>query len=134
MALLHARTADVCKMITVVEQAKRVLREEGRAYYQYNQLFELPAKTPSPRVKNSNKSVIEETILEKSGDGGGNNSSGSDEDHAFEPVQSRLQIALLPPPPSKAVKSLRVFLSTMPIPELQLLNDVTVQFSEEKTT
>src|SRR6478735_7828613 len=42
VALLYARTDDVCKLITVVEKCKRVVIEEGRAYYQYNQLFDQP--------------------------------------------------------------------------------------------
>ncbi|CAF3445690.1 unnamed protein product [Fusarium graminearum] len=117
IALLYARTADVCKLITVVEKCKQVLSEEGKQHYQYNQLFDQPEK---PRRKD----IVEETILEKGtmdeeGDG-----SGSDD---FEVMHSRFEDAVLPRPSQRIIKSMRVFLSIIPIPELKLKKGVTVQ-------
>ena len=108
VALLYARTDDVCKLITVVEKCKRVLSEEGKPYYQYNQLFDQPEK---PRRKD----IVEETILE---DGAMNNGDDSD---------SRFEDAVLPRPSPRTIKSMRVFISITPIPELKLKKSVTVQ-------
>ncbi|QPC77373.1 hypothetical protein HYE68_008125 [Fusarium pseudograminearum] len=124
IALLYARTADVCKLITVVEKCKQVLSEEGKQYYQYNQLFDQPEK---PRRKD----IVEETILEKGtmdeeGDG-----SGSED---FEVMHSRFEDAVLPRPSQRIIKSMRVFLSIVPIPELKLKKGVTVQSGTAKQT
>jgi len=116
VALLYARTDDVCKLITVVEKCKRVLSEEGKPYYQYNQLFNQPER---PRRKD----IVEETILE---DGAMDNGDDSDSDE-FEVMHSRFEDAVLPRPSPRTTKSMRVFLSTTPIPELKLKKGVTVQ-------
>ena len=116
VALLYARTADVCKLITVVEQCKRVLGEEGKAWYQYNQLFDQPEAEKK-------KHVVEETVLENEED------DGSDSDD-FEVMHSRFEEAVLPPPTTRTVKSMRVFLSLAPIPELRVMKDVTAQTCE----
>lgn len=118
VALLYARTADVCKLITVVEQCKRLLVEEGKAWYQYNQLFDQP-EAPKKR------DLVEETVLEKEGEGG-----GSDSDD-FEVMHSRFEDAVLPPPTTQSVKSMRVFLSTTPILELRSKRNVTTQSSDQ---
>ncbi|KAK7424407.1 hypothetical protein QQZ08_008666 [Neonectria magnoliae] len=122
VALLYARTADVCKLITVVEQCKRVLRDEGKTWYQYNQLFELPDE---PRKRE----VVEETRLGNGPDEGEDEDDDSDD---FEVMQSRFEDAVLPPPSSNSVKSMRVFLSIAPVPELKSKKGVTVQSKESK--
>lgn len=116
VALLYARTAEVCKLITVVEQGKRVLVEEGKSWYQYNQLFDQPEGEKK-------KGVVEETVLEREGD------DGSDSDE-FEVMHSRFEEAVLPQPTTRSVKSMRVFLSLAPIPELKAMKDTTIQSSE----
>lgn len=121
LVLLHARTADVGKMITVVEQCKRVLAEEGKSWYQFNQLFDLPEQP-------ARKEVVEETTLETSDNGEDTDSS----DH-FETMNNRFAEALLPPPTHRSTKSLRIFLSTNAIPELRSKTDITLQSSETKT-
>ncbi|KAM0344604.1 hypothetical protein ACHAPU_007378 [Fusarium lateritium] len=120
VALLHARTADVCKLITVVEKCKRVLSEEGKTYYQYNQLFDQPE---NPKKKD----IVEETILER----GSREEDDSDGDD-FEVMHSRFEDAVLPRPSPRSVKSLRVFLSITPIHELKSKNGVTVQSGATK--
>lgn len=117
VALLHARTADVCKLISVVEQAKRVLREERGAWVQYNQLFELP------REAAETKGVVEETVLEQDAE--------DDDGDDFEVMESRFEKAVLPPVSTRAVKSMRVFLSIAAVPELKAKPGVTVQSSDE---
>ncbi|KAM0221043.1 hypothetical protein ACHAQD_005799 [Fusarium lateritium] len=120
VALLYARTADVCKLITVVEKCKRVLSEEGKAYYQYNQLFDQPER---PKKKD----IVEETIIEK----GVEEDNDPDSDD-FEVMHSRFEDAVLPRPSSRAVKSMRVFLSIAPIQELKSRDGVTVQSGTPK--
>ncbi|KAH7148761.1 hypothetical protein EDB81DRAFT_856398 [Dactylonectria macrodidyma] len=113
VALLYARTADVCKLITVVEQCKRILVEEGSAWHQYNQLFELPEQ---PKKRD----VVEETML-------GQGVEEDDDSDDFEVMHSRFEDAVLPQPSTRAVKSMRVFLSVAPVPELKSKQDVTSQ-------
>ncbi|KAM0557144.1 hypothetical protein ACHAPJ_005407 [Fusarium lateritium] len=120
VVLLHARTADVCKLITVVEKCKRILNEDGKACYQYNQLFDLPEKA-------KRKDIVEETILEK----GVEDDDDSDSDD-FEVMHSRFEDAVLPRPSTRSVKSMRVFLSIAPIQELKSKQGVTVQSSMGK--
>ncbi|RGP74400.1 hypothetical protein FSPOR_1409 [Fusarium sporotrichioides] len=124
IALLYARTADVCKLITVVEKCKQVLSEEGKQYYQYNQLFDQPEKP-------KRKDIVEETILEKGAMDGEDNDSGSDD---FEVMHSRFEDAVLPRLSQRTIKSMRVFLSIVPVPELKLKKGVTVQPGTAKRT
>ncbi|KAL6921751.1 hypothetical protein ACHAPO_006956 [Fusarium lateritium] len=124
IALLYARTADVCKLITVVEKCKRVLSEEGKQCYQYNQLFDQPEKA-------KRKDIVEETILEKGTMDEEDDDSGSDD---FEVMHSRFEDAVLPCPSQRTIKSMRVFLSVVPIPELKLKKGVTVQSGTAKQT
>ncbi|KAF4970801.1 hypothetical protein FSARC_2236 [Fusarium sarcochroum] len=121
VVLLYARTADVCKLITVVEKCKRILSEDGKTCYQYNQLFDLPEKP-------KNKDIVEETILEKGAEDDDDDSDSDD----FEVMHSRFEDAVLPRPSTRSVKSVRVFLSIAPIQELKSKQGVTVQSSMGK--
>lgn len=116
LVLLHARTSEVCKMITVVEQCKRIFGKQGKSWYQYNQLFDLPADP-----KNADR--IEETVLEKDLD-----DSDSDD---FEVMESRFEKAIRPQPQARIIKSLRIFLSLGPVAELRAKPNVTIQSREE---
>ena len=119
--LLHARTAaEACKLITVVENCKRALSADGKAWYQYNQLFDLPPDTSKRKGV-----AAEEATAEKDADA----DEDSDGDH-FETMQSRFEDAILPPPSGRTPMSLRVFLSCHQIPELNSRRGVTMQSSE----
>ncbi|KAI5462529.1 hypothetical protein BGZ63DRAFT_423781 [Mariannaea sp. PMI_226] len=120
VVLLHARTADVHKLITVVERCKRVLAEESRTWYHYNQLFDLPDE---PKKED----IIEETVLQREGDDG----SESDD---FEVMHSRFEDAVLPPRSTRTTKSMRIFLSIAAIPELKSKPNITLQSAQEKGT
>lgn len=120
VALLHSRPADVCKLITVVEQCKRVLKEEGKAWHQYNQLFELP-----PPTKKADQ--VDETVLP-------NDDEQESTDDDFEVMQSRIEKAVLPPTRTRKTQSMRIVLSCTPVPELRAKAGVTVQSSETSTT
>lgn len=120
LVLLHSRTADVQKLITVVEQCKRVLGEEGRSWWQYNQLFDQPERL----AERSN--VVEETLSGKKND------APDEDDDDFEVMETRFERAVLPPKPAHVVKSMRVFVSLAPVPELKT-SGATVQSSEDRT-
>ncbi|KAK0758376.1 hypothetical protein N5P37_008774 [Trichoderma harzianum] len=120
--LLHARPADVCKMITVAEQCKRLLGEKGQAWYQYNELFDLPPEAKKKKKKNTRERGDVEEEAEEDSD--------SDEG-AFETMESRFEQAVLPPPRAQTYKSLRIFISYQAIPELSSRENVTVQTSED---
>lgn len=107
-------------MITVAEQCKRTLGEQGRTWYQYNELFDLPAEAKK------RKSVSKKADLEEVDD----DDSDSD-DNAFETMQSRFEQAVLPPPRARAYKSLRIFISSQSIPDLKARENITVQTSED---
>ncbi|PHH76120.1 hypothetical protein CDD80_1788 [Ophiocordyceps camponoti-rufipedis] len=102
VVLLHARPAQVSKLITVVEHCKRLVRP----CYQYNQLFDLPVTTSQT----------------------GSNDGDDDEKDGFEVMDtSRLEKAVALSPPRRPVMSLRVFLAVQPIPELEARPGVTLQ-------
>ncbi|KAL7816514.1 hypothetical protein V8C44DRAFT_291068 [Trichoderma aethiopicum] len=127
IVLLHARPADVCKMITVAEQCKRVLGEQGQAWYQYNELFDLPPESAKKKKEKKKKNTELETVgAEEEAE----EDSDSDEG-AFEAMESRFEKAVLPPPRVQTYKSLRIFLSHQAIPDLKTRENVTVQTSED---
>ncbi|KAK2065520.1 hypothetical protein LY76DRAFT_586237 [Colletotrichum caudatum] len=119
--LLYARPGDVVKMITIAELVKRIVAEdEGGRWYQYNQMYELPPKAD----------VVEETML--GGRGPAEAAGGDVDDDDFEVMENRFERAVLPPPASRTAKSLSVFLSLAPIPELRAKDDVTTQTNEPR--
>ncbi|KAF4125790.1 hypothetical protein GMORB2_1036 [Geosmithia morbida] len=137
VVLLHSRPAEACKLITIVEQCKRVLKAQGRPWFQYNQLFELPSDDGAAKKKRMKKrvDVVEGTVLDGAkqdkGDGDDEEQDGEDEDEDdyFESMQTRFENAVLPQRSGRAVKSMRVFLSAGAVPELRAKDGVTVQTS-----
>ncbi|KAM3558709.1 hypothetical protein MY1884_003852 [Beauveria asiatica] len=144
VVLLHARAVEVCKMITVAEKCKRLLEEQGEAaWYQYNQLFDVSREdaeraTRKREERKKKKRVVEETVLhveegEKKEGQEEEDQEDEEEDEdasdAFETMRSRFEKAVLPPAPDRTTKSLRIFLSTVAIPELKAKDGVTVQTS-----
>lgn len=119
LVLLHARVECISKLITIVETVKRVLDQEGKAWWQYNQLYDQPEKPQKAR------DVVEQTRLEGVH---ANESDGEEEDY-FETMGARLEQAIRPEPKSRPVKSLRIFLAAGPVAELRMKGNVTVQTS-----
>ncbi|KAG5982623.1 hypothetical protein E4U54_006362 [Claviceps lovelessii] len=121
VVLLHARTAEVCKMITIVEQCKRILGDQGKSWFQYNQMFDLPA---------GERDVVEEAILDD-GQGASSDDDDDDDDDGFESMASRFEKAVGPAPVSRerTARSMRVFLSGQLIKDLRALEGVTMQSS-----
>lgn len=136
VVLLYARTAEVCKMITVVEQCKRLLAEQGAPWWQYNQMFDLPAEqVRQKKPKNKRKTVdgvdvtvVEETKLPEEVENAGEDSDS--ESDAFETMQARFAKAVGPQQSERKTKSLRIFLSTAAVPEVRSREGVTVQSSQ----
>lgn len=129
--LLYARPAEVCKMITVAETCKRLLEEAGQmTWYQYNQLFDLPAEYAERAKRKKRRGVVvEETVLLRVNGEDQQDGDDASESDAFETMQSRFEKAVLPPPPERMTKSLRIFLSTTAMPELKAKDGVTLQAS-----
>lgn len=116
LVLLHARTAEVCKLITIVELCKRTLSDEGKAWYQYNQLYELPERTSTEKTRKNSDSA--------------SRADESDSD-GFEAMSGCSDKAAPMPAPKRRDMSMRVFLSAQPIPELRERQDTTEQRSSE---
>lgn len=114
LVLLHARPADVCKMITVAEKAKVALAGEGGAAYQYNHLFELPPRPVEP-------GVVEETVL-----AGAEGAGEEESDDGFEKFEI-FDRAANPRKEARPVRSMGIFLAGDPVPELKGKGGVTVQ-------
>lgn len=114
LVLLHARPAEACKLITVAEKAKGILAAEGRVAYQYNHLFELPPRPPEV-------TVVEETVL-----AGAEGDNEEESDDGFEKLEI-YDMAANPKAEAKPARSMGVFLSADPVPELKGKGGVTVQ-------
>ncbi|SPO06665.1 uncharacterized protein DNG_09357 [Cephalotrichum gorgonifer] len=115
LVLLHARPAEVGKMITMVEKTKELLAPEGSgAIYQYNLLFELP---PKP----AEATIVEETVLE-----GGDREVGEESDDGFEKLEI-FERAANPKAPARPVRAMGIFLSTVPVQELKSKAGITAQ-------
>lgn len=121
LVLLYARTAEAVKLITIAEQVKRLLAESGSKWYQYNQLFD----SNTEEEKKREKERIEKTELHK-----GRNEDDDDDDGDFETMQDRFTRAVVRQPAERKIKSMRIFLSTVPVQELKLKENVTMQSSE----
>lgn len=120
VVLLHCRAMEVCKMITIAENVKRVLTSDGKQWHQYNRLFLLPP-TAKP------KEEVEKTVLQNV-----ENATGSESDD-FEIMESKFERAVMPQRPERPPMSLSIYLSTTPVPELKAMDDITVQTSNVGT-
>lgn len=139
--MLHARAGDASKMVTVMELAKRRMGEAGVAWYQYNRVYEVAGPRGGAAGSGSrgkvggggNQMVIEDTVM-----GGGANGpedeeeddddEDEDEDEAFEPVETPLELATRDKPAVESKSTyMSMFLSRVPIPELQAKASMTLQ-------
>lgn len=127
--LLYARPPEVCKLITVVETCKRLLKAEGKSWWQYNEMFEMELEEKEKAKEGGNVDVVEKTVLEGVGE---EEADDDEEDEDFEVMESRFEKAVLPPQRPTTVKSLRVFLALNAVQELKTREGVTVQTSEVK--
>ncbi|KAL3960857.1 hypothetical protein ACCO45_005974 [Purpureocillium lilacinum] len=121
VVLFHARPAEVCKLVTIVEHCKRVLADEGEGLVPVQRAVRIAARRKEGE--------------ENGGRGGGDGSAGDgaeedSDDGEFETMNStRFEKATMPPPP-RTIRSLRVFFASESIPELKSKSSVTVQSAE----
>ncbi|KAG6110675.1 hypothetical protein E4U13_005283 [Claviceps humidiphila] len=157
LVLLYARPAEVCKMITIVEQCKRIMQAEGRSWFQYNQMYEVPAReggviekvVENKKKKDKNKNKKEtEKLKEKDTEGrevepdddehdDEDEDEDDDEDDAFEAMAGRFEKAVGGASAAKerTVRSLRVVLrSGQAMRDWRDEKGVTMQSSEEAGT
>ncbi|KAJ4422506.1 hypothetical protein N0V82_002840 [Gnomoniopsis sp. IMI 355080] len=124
--MLHARAADASKMVTVMEIAKRRMGEIGQVWYQYNRVYEVAEEARGSKpYSNSNGAgwsdgtqiVVEDTVLDD-----------DDEDDSFEPVETPLDLAVRDKPVTESKNTyMSIFLSRVPMPELQAKASITLQ-------
>lgn len=131
VVFLHARPSDVNKMITITEQVKREIAQQGKnggngRWFQYNMLYELP---PSLGHKKTKSRAGSEDAVQ-------NEDPSSDEtDEFFEVMESRnrLDEAIAPRPAQRVHMSLSIFLAQAQIPELKGRTDITTQTNKLET-
>lgn len=129
IVLLHSRPAETCKLITIVEQTKRAL---GTPWFQYNQLFEVPAdmaKDGGAENKGRGRDVVERTVLDKDQEEEDEEEEEEDDEEYFEAMRDRFEKATGTSEAQKArpTWSMRVFLATAAVPELKARAGVSLQ-------
>lgn len=133
--MLHSRAADVSKMVTVMEIAKRRMGEIGQVWYQYNRVYEVEEEASQcNKVSSTSNSgaradgtptVIEDTVLEHDNDG----------DESFEPMETPLDLAIRDKPAIESKNTyMSIFLSRVPMPELQAKTFITLQTNAGQPT
>lgn len=124
--MLHARAADASKMVSVMEIAKRRMGEIGQVWYQYNRVYEVAESRNSKANPTSNgggraqgtHTVIEDTIQD----------DDDEDDGSFEPMETPLDLAVKDKPPTESKNTyMSMFLSRVPMPELQAKSFMTLQ-------
>lgn len=121
--MLHARVSDSGKMVTVMELAKRRMDEAGQPWYQYNRVYEV--SKDGIKLKPTGKALDQNLIGNSAMEG---QNEDEDEDDAFEPVETTFDRAVRVKPASDSKETyMSVFLSRVPIPELQSKEFITLQ-------
>ncbi|KAG6153624.1 hypothetical protein E4U10_003967 [Claviceps purpurea] len=160
VVLLYARTAEVCKMITIAEQCKRIMQAEGRSWFQYNQMYEVPEmpagkgdvaetvvekKKMKDKIKNKKETEKEKAAEgrevapdddEHDGEGKDEDENDDEDDDAFEAMACRFEKAVGGASAAKerVVRSLRVVLSGQAMRDWRDKKGVTMQSSEAAGT
>lgn len=123
--MVHARASDANKMVTVMEIAKRQMNQAGQPWYQYNRVYEVAdgrGATGNPNGRGADQTVIENTVL------GGDEAGEDDEDDAFETVETAFELAVREKPAEESKATyMSIFLSRVPMPELQSKAYITLQ-------
>ncbi|KUI55436.1 hypothetical protein VP1G_02731 [Cytospora mali] len=122
--MLHARVGDSGKMVTVMELAKKRMNEAGQPWYQYNRVYEVSddgAKS-KPVSKGLGQTMIQDSVVEVPDE------DEDEENEAFEPVETAFDRAVRDKPACDSKSAyMSVFLSRVPIPELQSKAFITLQ-------
>ncbi|TLS24141.1 hypothetical protein PpBr36_08132 [Pyricularia pennisetigena] len=124
-ALLHARSRDAAKMVSLTELVRRRIHEEGQKWFQYNRLYEVDVEA------SHESTIIEETVLHGVSD-------DLDED-GFEVAATEraantpnvFERAVMGRPKTEHALYMSVFLSRVPIPELRAKPFITEQTNSD---
>lgn len=123
--MVHARANDANKMVTVMEIAKRQMNQAGQPWYQYNRVYEVAdgrGSRANAIGRGADLTVIENTVLE------GGDADEDDEEDAFEPVENTFERAIREKPAEESKTTyMSIFLSRVPMPELQSKSYITLQ-------
>lgn len=123
--MVHARANDANKMVTVMEIAKRQMNQAGQPWYQYNRVYEVAdgrGSRANAAGRGADQTVIENTVLE------GGDADEDDDDDAFEPVETTFERAIREKPAEESKTTyMSIFLSRVPMPELQSKAYITLQ-------
>lgn len=123
--MVHARANDANKMVTVMEIAKRQMNQAGQPWYQYNRVYEVAdgrGSKANVAGRGVDQTVIENTVLE------GADADEEDEEDAFEPVETTFERAIREKPAEELKTTyMSIFLSRVPMPELQSKAYITLQ-------
>lgn len=131
VVMLHARAGEANKLVTVMELAKRRMTEVGYKWYQYNRVYEVAEErrgvNGKDSAKNNNKAASagdpsQIVIDDKDED------EEDDEADAFEPAKTLNDLTIHDKPATESKNAyMSVFLSRVPMPELQTMPSFTLQ-------
>ncbi|KAG8168809.1 hypothetical protein KVR01_001558 [Diaporthe batatas] len=123
--MVHARANDANKMVTVMEIAKRQMNHAGHPWFQYNRVYEVADGRGSRGKSNgrgADQTIIEDTVL------GVEDADEDDEEDAFEPFKTTFERAIQEKPSEEPRTTyMSIFLSRVPMPELQSKAYITLQ-------
>ncbi|KAL8392446.1 hypothetical protein RB595_002585 [Gaeumannomyces hyphopodioides] len=133
VVLMHARSRDAAKMVSVTELVRRRIHDGGQKWYQYNRVYEVEAGMPEEDI------VIEETVVlgahrtneqtpRGRGDRGRDNHLDGSPSGSTPSVFER---AVLGQPKSGQALYMSIFLSRVPIPELRAKPFITAQSNSD---
>jgi hypothetical protein len=124
VVLMHARSRDAAKMVSVAELVRRKIHEAGQKWYQYNRLYEVEATAQEAGT------VIEETTVQGVRQDM-SEVSGEARDDCFDATPSMLEQAVLGRPKSDHTLYMSIFLSRVPMPELRAKDNITAQSNSD---
>ncbi|KAL8418680.1 hypothetical protein RB594_002047 [Gaeumannomyces avenae] len=133
VVLMHARSRDAAKMVSVTELVRRRIHDGGQKWYQYNRVYEVEVGMPEEDT------VIEETVVlgahrtndqTTRGRGGGDRDSRLDGSPA-DSTPSVFERAVLGQPKSGQALYMSIFLSRVPISELRAKPFITAQSNSD---
>ncbi|KAG6359127.1 hypothetical protein INS49_012647 [Diaporthe citri] len=125
--MVHARANDANKMVTAMEIAKRQMNQAGQPWYQYNRVYEVAdgrGSRANTAGQGAAQTIIENTVLE----GVDADDDDEEEEDAFEPVENTFERAIREKPAEESKTTyMSIFLSRVPMPELQSKAYITLQ-------
>jgi hypothetical protein len=116
--IIDGRPGVSNKVITIAEVAKRAIAENGGVYYQYTSCTSEVVEVKNR--KDIKMKAPEASGIESSG-AAGNDVRQSEDEEAFESMAVVSNISSQAKPKIRAVPSMKIFMSSFPVPELKAL-------------